>query len=48
MVKSQQSAQGVVVTRYVRDGEVDIGTFTSETPNEAELARRSRLAREKP
>lgn len=48
MVKSQQSAEGVVVTRYAREGELVLRSLTPDHPNPTELARRARLAREAP
>ncbi|WP_332679182.1 dihydrofolate reductase family protein [Brevundimonas sp.] len=46
MVKTRQSATGVVISRYERDGEVRTGSFGGDDPGEGELARRARWARE--
>jgi dihydrofolate reductase len=43
LVSVQSSPSGVVVTKYVPDGEVRTGSFASETPTEAELERRRNL-----
>lgn len=46
MKKTLHSTTGVVVTLYERGGEVPIGSFGSDTPSEADLARRARWADE--
>jgi dihydrofolate reductase len=50
LLDSKTSPKGVIVATYQRAGEVKTGTFTLpglETPTEAELARRKKLAQEK-
>lgn len=37
---------GVVISSYLRDGEVQTGSFEFDTPSEAELARREKMKRE--
>lgn len=46
MTMTRNSPTGVVVSRYERGGEVLTGSFGSDNPSEAELARRARWARE--
>ncbi len=43
LVDSKPSTTGVIVADYERSGKVKTGLFASETPTEAELARRKRL-----
>ena len=43
LVSVQSSPSGIVVTKYVPDGEVKTGSFEFETPTEAELERRRNL-----
>ncbi len=43
LVESKISTTGVIVATYERAGKVKTGSFASETPTEAELARRKRL-----
>ena len=43
LVDSKTSTTGVIVATYERAGKVKTGLFASETPTEAELARRKRL-----
>ena len=46
LVSSATSSTGVVMSTYRRAGEIRRGSFGLETPTEAELARRARLAAE--
>ena len=46
LVKSTASSTGVVVSTYRRAGDVPTGSFAEIAPDEAELARRARWARE--
>ena len=46
LVDSKVSTTGVVISRYVRSGEVTTGSFALAEPTEAELARRQRMQRE--
>jgi dihydrofolate reductase len=46
LLQSEISPKGVIVANYERAGEVKTGSFGLETPSEAELARRKRLAEE--
>lgn len=46
LVGSQASASGVVISTYLRSGEVATGSFAQIEPSEAELARRERMKRE--
>ncbi len=46
LVRSQVSATGVVMSTYVPDGEIKLGSFASEAPSERELARRQKMADE--
>ncbi len=43
LVDSKTSTTGVIVATYERAGKVKTGSFASETPTEAELARRKQL-----
>ncbi|MGC2063911.1 MAG: dihydrofolate reductase family protein [Thermodesulfovibrionales bacterium] len=43
LLDSKISPSGVIVAKYVRAGEVIIGSFALEVPTKAELARRKRL-----
>jgi len=47
LIDSKTSPTGVIVATYERAGKVKTGSFVSETPTEAELARRKRLKEEK-
>ena len=44
LASSSLSPNGVVITRYKRAGNVQIGSFALETPTEAEIERRNTLA----
>jgi dihydrofolate reductase len=44
LLSVQSSPSGVVVTKYVPDGEVKTGSFATDTPSEAELERRRNLS----
>ena len=46
LVRSQVSATGVVMSTYVRDGDIQLGVFGSDAPNEKESARRTKMANE--
>lgn len=46
LLDSRVSTAGVIVATYGRAGEVKTGSFEFETPTEAELARRKKLAKE--
>ncbi|WP_225770054.1 dihydrofolate reductase family protein [Inquilinus sp. Marseille-Q2685] len=46
LVSSQASTTGVVMSTYLRSGEVTTGSFALGEPSEAELARRERMQRE--
>jgi dihydrofolate reductase len=46
LVHTKTSATGVVMSRYVPDGEVRRGSFAQTGPSAKELARREQLARE--
>lgn len=46
LVDHRIAATGAVVTVYEQDGDVPTGSFASETPSAAELARRDRVKRE--
>lgn len=46
LTRVQHSPKGVIFAKYERAGEVQTGTFTPDNPNEAERARRKRLASE--
>jgi dihydrofolate reductase len=43
LVDSKASTTGVVMSSYVRSGEVTTGSFALAEPTEAELARRERM-----
>ena len=43
LVESQASSTGVVLARFIRDGDVPIGSFLPDEPTEAELDRRANL-----
>lgn len=43
LLDSKTSSTGVLMTRYRKSGPVEIGSFASEEPTEAELARRRSL-----
>ncbi len=43
LVDSKTSTTGVIVADYERAGKIKTGSFASETPTDAELARRKRL-----
>jgi dihydrofolate reductase len=46
LVASKASTTGVIISTYVRAGEVKTGSFALEQPSPAELERRARVARE--
>jgi dihydrofolate reductase len=46
LVESQASTTGVIISTYVRAGEVTTGSFALEQQTEAEQARRERVAKE--
>lgn len=46
MVSSQVSATGVTIATYEPAGEVKIGDFAAQEPNEREVARQARMKRE--
>lgn len=46
LVKAQTSPNGIVIATYTGDGPVRLGSFAQETPSEAEIARRRKLAQE--
>lgn len=46
LASSQVSTTGVILNRYVREGEVPTGTFATIEPSEKELARRERMVRD--
>ena len=46
LVDSKTSTTGVVMSRYLRSGEITPGSFAMAEPSPAELARRERMARE--
>jgi dihydrofolate reductase len=48
LVDSTVSNTGVTINTYIRAGEIEIGEMDFEEPTEAELARRRRLAGERP
>jgi dihydrofolate reductase len=43
LVDSKTSTTGVLITTYIRDGEIKKGSFALDTPTEAELARRKKM-----
>jgi dihydrofolate reductase len=46
LLESKASSTGVIMSTYVRAGEVSTGSFALEQPTEAELERRARIASE--
>jgi dihydrofolate reductase len=46
LVRSQVSTTGVVMSTYVRGGDIQPGSFPSPEPSEKELARRKKMANE--
>ena len=46
LVRSQVSATGVVMSTYVKDGDIQLGVFGSAEPNEKERTRRQTMANE--
>jgi dihydrofolate reductase len=46
LLESKASTTGVIMSTYVRAGEVTTGSFALEQPTEAEIERRARVARE--
>jgi dihydrofolate reductase len=46
LIDCKTSSTGVIIARYEPAGELKTGTFELETPSQAELARRKRLATE--
>src|SRR5512140_1949448 len=44
LVRSQVSATGVVMSTYVRDGDIRTGSFPGAEPSERELVRREKMA----
>jgi dihydrofolate reductase len=46
LLESKASSTGVIMSTYVRAGEVSTGSFALEQPTEAEVERRARIARE--
>jgi dihydrofolate reductase len=46
LVGSQVSTTGVVMSKYVPDGDIKLGSFASAEPSDKELARRAQIARE--
>lgn len=46
LVEAKASTSGVVMSTYVRAGEVTTGSFAQEEPSEAEIERRARVAAE--
>lgn len=48
LVRSRVSATGVVMSTYVPQGDVQPGSFAGAEPSEKELARRKRMANERP
>jgi dihydrofolate reductase len=47
LVDSAVSKKGVVMSRYVPDGEIPVGSFVQNEPSKKELARRAKVARER-
>jgi dihydrofolate reductase len=47
LVETKVSKKGVVMSRYVPDGEVQSGSFEQTEPSAKELARRAKIARER-
>jgi dihydrofolate reductase len=46
LTETKVSTTGVVLTTYVRDGEIKPGSFALEQPTAAEIERRARMVRE--
>lgn len=46
VVESKVAKNGVIMTRYRRDGAIKTGSFVSDEPGPAELARREKMKRE--
>jgi len=46
LLESKASSTGVIMSTYVRAGEVTTGSFALAQPTEAELERRARIAKE--
>jgi dihydrofolate reductase len=46
LVRSRISTTGVVMSTYVPDGDIRLGSFASAEPSEKELARRKKMANE--
>jgi dihydrofolate reductase len=46
LVESKASTTGVIISTYVRAGEVKTGSFALEQPSQAELERRAQVATE--
>lgn len=46
LVESKVSKKGVVMSRYVPDGEIPLGSFVQPEPSEKELARRAKMRAE--
>jgi len=44
--RSRVSPNGLIVSRYEREGEIKIGNAAPESPSEREIARRQRMQRE--
>lgn len=47
LIRSSVSPTGVVMSTYVQDGEIQLGTFQSTEPSEKELVRRQKMANNK-
>jgi hypothetical protein len=43
---SRVSTTGVIISTYVRDGEIRTGSFVPDHPSEREIARREKMKRE--
>lgn len=46
LIDSRVSPNGIVIARYLRDGEVKTGDFAMDPPTPAEVARREKILRE--
>jgi hypothetical protein len=46
LVESKASTTGVIISTYLRAGEVKTGSFALEQPSQAELERRAQVATE--
>lgn len=46
LAASRVSPNGIVISRYVRDGAVKTGDFAMDPPTPAEVARREKMGRE--